>query len=104
MQKKEKDEYPPDALREMLFNALVPGTYMGGAIQMRVYNDKLSIWNEGGLPFGLSIEELKGEHNSRPRNPKIAKAIKINPSAAQYHFKKLKEKGLIERKGGARGS
>ncbi len=47
---------------------------MGSDIQMRVYDDKLSIWNEGGLPLGLTLEELKGEHNSRPRNPKIAKA------------------------------
>jgi ATP-dependent DNA helicase RecG len=47
---------------------------MGAPIQMRVYDDRLSIWNEGGLPFGLTLEELKVEHNSRPRNPIIAKA------------------------------
>jgi ATP-dependent DNA helicase RecG len=70
----EKDEYPVDALREMILNALVHRTYMGAHIQLRVYDDKLSIWNEGGLPLGLTLEELKGEHNSRPRNPKIAKA------------------------------
>ena len=74
MQRLEKDEYPVAALREMLLNALVHRTYMGADIQMRVYDDRLSIWNEGGLPFGLTLEELKGEHNSRPRNPKIAKA------------------------------
>lgn len=74
MQRVEKDEYPLDALREMLLNALVHRTYMGAPIQMRAYDDRISVWNEGGLPFGLSIEELKGEHNSRPRNPKIAKA------------------------------
>jgi ATP-dependent DNA helicase RecG len=74
MQRVEKDEYPVAALREMLLNALVHRTYMGAHIQLRVYDDRLSIWNEGGLPFGLTLEELKGEHNSRPRNPKIAKA------------------------------
>lgn len=74
MQRVEKDQYPIDALREMLLNALVHRTYMGAHIQLRVYDDRLSIWNEGGLPFGLTLEELKGEHNSRPRNPKIAKA------------------------------
>ena len=74
MQRLEKDEYPVDALREMLLNALVHRTYMGAHVQLRVYNDRLSIWNEGGLPFGLRLEELKREHNSRPRNPKIAKA------------------------------
>lgn len=74
MQRIEKDEYPVAALREMLLNALVHRTYMGAHVQLRVYDDKLSIWNEGGLPFGLTLEELKGEHNSRPRNPKIAEA------------------------------
>jgi len=73
-QRVEKDQYPIQALREMLLNALVHRTYMGAAIQMRVFNNKLSIWNEGGLPYGLSLEDLKLEHNSRPRNPIIANA------------------------------
>ena len=50
MQRIEKDEYPVAALREMLLNALVHRTYMGAHVQLRVYDDKLSIWNEGGLP------------------------------------------------------
>lgn len=70
----EKPEYPIDALREMLLNALVHRTYMGAPIQMRVFDDRLTIWNEGGLPIGLSLEGLKGEHSSRPRNLKIADA------------------------------
>ena len=70
----EKDQYPIQALREMLLNALVHRTYMGASIQMRVFDDKLSIWNEGVLPFGMSVEDLKADHNSRPRNPLIANA------------------------------
>jgi ATP-dependent DNA helicase RecG len=73
-QRVEKNQYPIQALREMLLNALVHRTYMGATIQMRVFDDKLSIWNEGGLPFGLSPEDLKSDHNSRPRNPIIANA------------------------------
>lgn len=46
----------------------------GAAVQIRVYDDRLSIWNEKGLPLGLRLENLKEEHNSRPRNPKIADA------------------------------
>lgn len=67
-------ETPLDALREMLLNAMVHRTYMGASIQLRVYHHKLSIWNEGGLPLGLRLEDLKVAHNSRPRNPKIAEA------------------------------
>ncbi|MBN2651853.1 MAG: putative DNA binding domain-containing protein [Spirochaetales bacterium] len=73
-QRIEHDLYPPEALREMLLNALVHRTYMGATIQMRVYDDRLSIWNEGTLPFDLSLEDLKKEHSSRPRNPLLANA------------------------------
>lgn len=73
-QRIEKDQYPVQALREMLLNALVHRTYMGATVQLRVFDEKLSIWNEGGLPIGLSIEDLMSDHNSRPRNPKIAEA------------------------------
>lgn len=71
-QRIEKDLYPVAALREMLLNALVHRIYMGSAVQMRVYDNRLSIWNEGALPNGLRLEDLKIEHNSRPRNPLIA--------------------------------
>jgi ATP-dependent DNA helicase RecG len=74
LQRIEKGEYPVAALREMLLNALVHKTYMGAVIQIRVYDHKISIWNEGILPSGLKIENLKTNHNSRPRNPIIADA------------------------------
>jgi ATP-dependent DNA helicase RecG len=73
-QRIEKDQYPIQALREMLLNALVHRTYMGATVQLRVFDEKLSIWNEGGLPNGISIEDLQSDHNSLPRNPKIAEA------------------------------
>ena len=68
----EKDEYPVAAVREMLLNALVHRSYMGSMIQMRVYDNKLNIWNEGLLPEGMDFESLKHHHISRPRNPLIA--------------------------------
>ena len=111
MHRIEKGEYPVAALREMLLNALVHKAYMGAAIQIRVYDDKLSIWNEGVLPQGLNIETLKVEHNSRPRNPKIADAcfksgyidtwgigtLKIINSCKEA---KLPEPDIIEKDGG----
>lgn len=111
LQRVEKDEYPVDALREMLLNALVHRSYMGAHVQLRVYDDSLSIWNEGGLPLGLTLEDLKGEHNSRPRNPKIAKAsfmaayidtwgrgtLKIYNSCKEHG---LPEPTIIEKDGG----
>jgi len=72
LQRIEKGEYPVAALREMLLNALVHKNYSGAQIQLRVYDDKISIWNEGTLPEDLSFEALKRQHPSRPRNPLIA--------------------------------
>ncbi len=72
MHRIEKGEYPVPAIREMLLNALVHRNYMGAPIQIRVYNDKISIWNEGSLPEGLTLAALKRSHSSRPRNPIVA--------------------------------
>jgi ATP-dependent DNA helicase RecG len=72
MHRIEKGEYPLAAIREMLLNALVHRNYMGAPIQIRVYDDKISIWNEGSLPAGLTLAALKHSHSSRPRNPIIA--------------------------------
>jgi ATP-dependent DNA helicase RecG len=68
----EKGEYPVPAIREMLLNALVHRSYMGAPIQIRVYDAKITIWNEGTLPNGLTLDALKRSHSSRPRNPIIA--------------------------------
>lgn len=72
MHRIEKGEYPIAAMREMILNALVHRNYMGAPIQLRVYDDKISIWNEGFLPEGLTLDALKRSHSSRPRNPIIA--------------------------------
>jgi len=52
--------------------ALVHRNYMGSFIQIRVYDDKIFIWNDGGLPEGISLESLKRTHFSKPRNLLIA--------------------------------
>jgi ATP-dependent DNA helicase RecG len=72
MHRIEKGEYPVPALREMLLNSLVHRNFMGAPVQIRVYDDKISIWNEGALPEGLTLDALKRPHSSRPRNPIIA--------------------------------
>ena len=68
----EKSEYPVPALREMLLNSMVHRSYMGSFSQMRVYDDKINLWNEGGLPEGITLEALKCTHSSKPRNILIA--------------------------------
>jgi len=72
LQRIEKGEYPVAAIREMLLNALVHKNYLGSTIQIKMYDDKFSIWNEGTLPEGLTFESLRHQHPSRPHNPIIA--------------------------------
>lgn len=68
----ETPEYPVAALREAILNALVHRNYMGAPTQIRVYDDKITFWNEGKLPSDLTLELLKRPHSSRPRNLIIA--------------------------------
>lgn len=55
--------------------------------QIRLYDDHLEIWNPGNLPPGLTPEALFHEHDSIPRNRRIADAFFYS--------------GLIERWGSA---
>lgn len=39
---------------------------------MRVYDNQLELWNPGELPEELTIDKLKEDHSSYPRNPNMA--------------------------------
>jgi len=66
-------DYPIEAIREAVLNALIHRDYLSTAeIQIRIYDNKIWIWNSGKLPEELSIEDLKKEHSSYPKNPLIA--------------------------------
>lgn len=69
--------YPLDALREALANALCHRDYAepGGAIDLAIYDDRIDIVSSGSLHFGITVEELKTEHQSRPWNPLIAQTL-----------------------------
>jgi ATP-dependent DNA helicase RecG len=72
----ETNEYPKDALREALLNAVTHKEYPGSVpIQIRVYDDKIMIWNEGRLPADWTIQNILQNHSSRPNNPDIANAF-----------------------------
>ena len=74
MNRVETLEYPVPALREMLLNALIHRNYMGAPTQLRVYDNKLQLWNHGTLPEGITLEKLSKSHSSFPRNPILAEA------------------------------
>ena len=67
---------PYEAMREAVTNAVIHRDYAVPApIQIRVYDDRVAIWNAGRLPTGWSLEDLTGEHASLPYNPAIADAF-----------------------------
>ena len=67
-------EYPLDAVREVVTNAICHRDYSSPAeIQIKIFDDRLTVFNPGALPFGMSVEKLMDpNHNSIPRNRLIA--------------------------------
>ena len=47
--------FPLEALREALVNAFCHRDYtiIGGSVSLAIYDDRLEIWSDGALPFGL---------------------------------------------------
>ena len=72
-QRIETMEYPYQAIREALLNAIVHRQYpMGGSIQISLYDDRIMIWNFGTLLYPMTFDDLKRKHSSHPRNPILA--------------------------------
>ena len=73
IQRIERYPVPAAALREAILNALVHRDYSVGApVQIRVYEDRLKIWNPAVLPEGWTLADLLGQHASTPFNPAVA--------------------------------
>ncbi|MGY0288695.1 MAG: RNA-binding domain-containing protein [Candidatus Methanodesulfokora washburnensis] len=69
-------EYPAEALRELIVNAVSHRDYsIKSPVYIKIYDDKIIIENPGGLPPGITVDELKKPHRSVLRNPKIANVL-----------------------------
>jgi ATP-dependent DNA helicase RecG len=68
----EELEYPEEALREAILNAIIHRDYTGVHIQLSVYENKIILWNPGSLPSKINIDRLKEKHPSIPKNRLIA--------------------------------
>ena len=68
-------EIPPDAIRELIINAMVHRSYLDhGMIQVAVYDNRLEITSPGKLPMGQTMERMK-EGYSKIRNEALAHAF-----------------------------
>ncbi len=66
-------EIPVFAIQEAIVNAVAHRDYNTTAgVQVMVFIDRVEIWNSGGLPNQLSIDDLKKPHTSYPNNPLLA--------------------------------
>lgn len=69
-------DIPADAVREAIVNAVVHRDYRSQAsVEVRLFSDRLEVWNPGSLPEGLTIADLYREHPSIPFNPLLAEAM-----------------------------
>lgn len=65
--------FPPDAFRELLLNAVVHKDYTETTpIQIKIYSDRIWMWNPGNMPEEVKVKDLFKKHVSKPRNPNIA--------------------------------
>lgn len=100
--REEKYEYPEDALRELVANAIIHRDYMISETytQIAIFANRIEISNPGNLPPGITIENLKEAQFSR--NEVIAKILKDLDYMEEYGrgidlvFAKMKEQLLPE--------
>ncbi len=75
-QRVERWEYPIEAIREAITNAICHRDYrLSGNIQIRIFDDRIEVWGCGLLPEPLTPEDLKRRHKSILRNPLIGRCF-----------------------------
>ena len=78
--REDRPEYPPEAVREAVVNALVHRDYSihteGMPIQIRMFSDRLEIQSPGGLYGRIRVNQL-GLVQPDTRNPRLASALEV---------------------------
>lgn len=77
-QREDRSEYPITAVREAILNALVHRDYSfhteGMPIQIKMFDDRIEIYNPGGIYGRIKIDQL-GKVQPDTRNPVLATAL-----------------------------
>ena len=78
-------EYPLNALREAIVNAICHRDYASSSdITIGIFDDRIEISNPGTLPEPLTPADLKHKHRSIPRNPLVANAFFMIRNVEQW--------------------
>ncbi len=96
-------ELPPDAIGEAIVNAIAHRDYYSNAsVEVRLFADRLEVWNPGKLPDTLTLDSLRHDHPSVPRNPLVAESLYLTRyiervgSGTQTMIELCKDAGLPE--------
>lgn len=78
--REDRPEYPPEAVREAIVNALAHRDYSihteGMPIQLRMFSNRLEIQSPGGLYGRLRVSQL-GRVQPDTRNPRLVSALEL---------------------------
>lgn len=77
LERRDRPLIPPEALREIMVNALIHRDYSmyGAAISLAIFDDRVEVWSGGRFPAGITPDILTREHPSVQRNPLIAEVF-----------------------------
>lgn len=86
IQRKERFAYPLPALREALLNAVIHRNYTDGSdIQIKIFDDKISIFSPGTFYGGISVADIQSDnYRSSLRNKLVAEAFYLTGSIKKY--------------------
>lgn len=98
----EKYEYPEEALREIVANAIIHRDYMvtGTYIQVNIFSNRIEISNPGNLPPGITVQNIKDSQFSR--NEVIARILRDLDYMEEFGrgidlvYSKMQEWGLVD--------
>ena len=96
-------EFPPGAVSEAIINAISHRDYNShGSVEIRLFSDRLEVWNPGSLPGTLTFDSLRTDHASVPNNPLLAEPLYLARyiervgSGTQEMIELCREAGLPE--------
>ena len=77
LRREETLDIPVEALREALINALCHRSYdsISGSVSLAIYDDRIEIEYPGRFPVGITPENIKQPHDSKPFNPLMAETL-----------------------------
>jgi ATP-dependent DNA helicase RecG len=84
--REEIPEFPLDAIRELLLNALIHRDYQSPTdVQVKIFDNSISFFNPSGLFGNLTVEDLETDnYHASTRNKQLAEAFYLTKDIEKY--------------------